>query len=1231
VRGVTGNAAGESYWYFTTQSTTSSVLPIVTAVNPSNTLANVPTNTVIEIQFNEPIAPDTISQVTITPNGGSAISTTASFDSTNTYLSLTPSTTLLPNTSYTISVTGVVDQAGQKQTSAFTSTFTTGGSSDISTGVVTYTVPEANDTNVALNVRPTFYFSKQVNPLSATSTYFYLRNYITGAIVPTTISVAANQLSATLTPTANLQPNTQYYVYEYTFTDVAGNNMGGTAFYFTTGASATTTGASVVSISPPNGQTGTPLNTQVVAVMSAPVNQGSFGSSPITVKTGSTPVAGTTTLASDQETLTWVPTANLAVSTVYNVTVGGFADQNGNTVQSGTSTFTTGNFTVGAGALTAVSVTPANGTTLSSNTTPVVITFSEPIDPSTVGNILVQDENVNYDEVAGSWSVSGAVATFTPLTPYPANHVIRVYTQDLVRDFAGNTDTASIVTTFTAANSVDASAPTVTSVTPANNTTGVGDNPTIVLTFSKSINQSTVTTSSIAVFAGDSQFSYYLSFPTNGRSVVVYLSTTLPPNTLITVSASAAIQDLSGNALVPFQSTFTTGSAIPPQSQGPRVVTLIPANGAADVPQATAITVYASGFPLSASTLNGNSFQVSANGQLVSGTLTLVGTNAIQFTPTSALPYSALVQIYVTNSLTDTYGNPLQANYTGQFTIQGNPSTVAPQLVRYEPANAATNVPLNVVPQFQFDQALLSSSVTSTSVRMVNACGGVVAGTPSLVNGNTVQFAPSGPLTLCSTAAGYNYFYFEMNDGFGSSVTNLDGVAAPGESPYFYVGTTSNTTRPTVTAIGPPSGTQNVGVNATVYVQFSAPINPLSVSGTSIAITSSSETEVPASYSFNSTNTIVGIQPLMPLTPSATITVAVSGVTDDEGNLVVPTSSTFNTAAGPDLTTPTVVAVSYATGDTIPLNTTAFSITFNEPMDPLSVNPATFYLYDETQALTVTPVSITASSDMETFILTIPSGTLHSGDAFYVLTDNATDISGNADGEQYWTATVGSTADTTAPTVTEANPQSGLTGSVPTNTQPQLEFSKEISDVTAQTGIELLQGSTPVPATITLSRSNKVATITPNDPLAEGTTYTISATGVQDIQGTPMTSAYTSNFTTSTSGINLLKPTLVSVTPANGTISVPTSVNPVMVFSTAMDPLTFDQSLEYAFIWQTSNEVIVPATVSFSADGKTVTIIPTAALASNTEYTIEIGYEGYVTDVAGNQFSPGSYTTFTTQ
>jgi len=203
----------------------------------------------------------------------------------------------------------------------------------------------------------------------------------------------------------------------------------------------------------------------------------------------------------------------------------------------------------GAGALVAVSVTPANGTTLSSNTTPVVITFSEPIDPSTVGNILVRDESLGYYEIAGSWSVSGAVATFTPLSPYPANHVIQVWTQDLVRDFAGNTDTAYIVTTFTAANSADTTSPTVTSVTPANNATGVGDVPPIVLTFSKSMNQTTLNTNSIAVFA---------------RRQPVHLQPVVPNKRQIRgsqseydvaaehpyhVSASAAAQDLSGNAL----------------------------------------------------------------------------------------------------------------------------------------------------------------------------------------------------------------------------------------------------------------------------------------------------------------------------------------------------------------------------------------------------------------------------------------------------------------------------------------------------------------------------------------------------------------------------------------------------------------------------------------------------------------------------------------------------------
>jgi hypothetical protein len=173
-----------------------------------------------------------------------------------------------------------------------------------------------------------------------------------------------------------------------------------------------------------------------------------------------------------------------------------------------------------------------------------------------------------------------------------------------------------------------------------------------------------------------------------------------------------------------------------------------------------------------------------------------------------------------------------------------------------------------------------------------------------------------------------------------------------------------------------------------------------------------------------------------------------------------------------------------------------------------------------------------------------------------------------------------------------------------------------------------LQGSTPVPATITLSRGDTVATITPNDPLVENTAYTISASGVKDVQGTAMASAYTSSFTTSPSGISLATPTPISVTPANGTINVSSTVTPVAVFSEAMNPLNFDTSLGYAVIENSSNSVVIPATVSFSTDGKTVTFTPTSPLTSGTTYQLYIEYY-YITDVAGNRLQNTTTSTFT--
>ena len=703
---------------------------------------------------------------------------------------------------------------------------------------------------VGTNATPTVYFSERVNPLSITTGNFILWDSITAKGVPATISVAADQLSATLIPAQALQPNTSYsfnigtspnYPYWYygcnqPFYDIAGNSMGCGQWSFVTGNGPVTTAPVVSTISPPAGATGTPVNTQVVAVLSTQLNANTVGQSAITVtpQGGSTPVAGTVTLAGDLVTLTWVPAAPLAASTTYTVTVGGFRDPQGNTVIPFTSSFTTGASAtpVGAGSLTVVSATPANGATITDNTTPVVITFSAPINPATVKNILVRDLSNNSYNIAGTWAVNpndGAQVTFTPTTPYPGSSSIQVWTQNAVKDLAGNTDTAWVVTTFTTAGVADSAQPTVTSVTPANNATGIGRNAIISLTFSKSINPGTVNGTSLQMFVGTASIGTgTINFSSDNRTVT--FTPTTPAGETITIVATSAIKDLSGNSLVDFQSRFQTAEAIPANS--PQVVTVRPGNGAINVSPNAVITLFTNGNPLNLATVEPG-LHVAQNGVLVPGAIQLTGNNrAIEFTPSAPLAYGAVIQVFLDSTVQDIYGNALQS-FSGQFTVQGSPSA-APQLVAANPANGATNLPLNVVPQFSFDQPLAAATVNATSVRLMDGCTWqAVPGTVSLASGgdvaggnNVVQFQADNPLT--STCNGNpRYYYLQMNN-FDGTVTNTNGVAAPGVNYYFYVGAASDTTTPAVVSVVPSNGATDVGINASVFVRFSKPINPIS-------------------------------------------------------------------------------------------------------------------------------------------------------------------------------------------------------------------------------------------------------------------------------------------------------------------------------------------------------------------------------------------------------------------
>jgi hypothetical protein len=139
-----------------------------------------------------------------------------------------------------------------------------------------------------------------------------------------------------------------------------------------------------------NAATGIPLNAQVIVMLSAPMDPTSVTQNSIQLLNGVTPVAGTVNWINNQE-LTFAPTSALAASTVYIVQVagGGITDANGNTVTPFNSSFTTGTL-ASSGGLTFTGSNIGWGATVTNPIQPIVLQFSQPLDPATVNSSTLQ-------------------------------------------------------------------------------------------------------------------------------------------------------------------------------------------------------------------------------------------------------------------------------------------------------------------------------------------------------------------------------------------------------------------------------------------------------------------------------------------------------------------------------------------------------------------------------------------------------------------------------------------------------------------------------------------------------------------------------------------------------------------------------------------------------------------------------------------------------------------------
>lgn len=279
---------------------------------------------------------------------------------------------------------------------------------------------------------------------------------------------------------------------------------------------------------------------------------------------------------------------------------------------------------------------------------------------------------------------------------------------------------------------------------------------------------------------------------------------------------------------------------------------------------------------------------------------------------------------------------------------------------------------------------------------------------------------------------------------------------------------------------------------------------------------------------------------------------------------------------------------------TIPLNGAlgvplrqVISATFNEEMNPTTINAATFIVTEANGAAVAG--AVTYSGTTATFT---PSSFLKPNTTYIGrIKTGVKDVMGNALQTDYvWTFSTGMLI---VPTVITTDPANNAT-SVPLNKTITATFSMPMDPLTLNNFTFIVnQGTNSVAGTITYAGS--MVSFTPTVPLTPNTIYTVTITnGAKNLDGTPLASNYVWRFTTAAA------PTVIATDPLNNATGINLNKTVTATFSIAMDPLTINGT---TFTLRQGTTVIA-GVVSYT--GSTASFKPTNALLEGKIYTATI-------------------------
>jgi hypothetical protein len=311
--------------------------------------------------------------------------------------------------------------------------------------------------------------------------------------------------------------------------------------------------------------------------------------------------------------------------------------------------------------------------------------------------------------------------------------------------------------------------------------------------------------------------------------------------------------------------------------------------------------------------------------------------------------------------------------------FKGETTGTCPVVVSTDPLNGATNVTTSKVITATFNEAMSPVSINGTTF-LLKQGNNIVAGTVSY-SGNTASFTPASPLS--------------PNTVYTGTITKGAKDPAGNALVADYVWSFNTGAIPIVVSTDPANGAINVALNKIITATFSTVMNPTTINATSFIVKSGS-TVVPGTISYSGMTAV--FTPTAALLPNTVYTGTITTTAKDTAGNAMAANYNWSFLTG---SVPLVVSTdpaNTATGVALNKKVTA---TFNQVMDPTTINGTTFTLYNGASPVAGT---VTYSGTTTTFTpaVNLNPSTVYTG----TITTGAKNPAGNGLATNYvWTFT----------------------------------------------------------------------------------------------------------------------------------------------------------------------------------------------------------------------------------